>query len=93
MKSPQKTKKRIKITNTHRKTVSPPPQEILESKVEPKMVVPNSVLEEEKEKEWMKSLWDEIREANTNRGGKGETSLVEIDLEKEQMNLDIASRY
>ena len=41
----------------------------------------------------MKSLWDEIQEANANREGKGKDPIAEIDLEKEQLNLDIASRY
>ena len=60
MEGPQKTtKKRRRKANTYKKTKSPPPQEILEPKVEPEMVVPNSV-SVEKEKEWMKSLWDEI---------------------------------
>ena len=57
---PQKTnKKRRRRANTHRKTESPPPQEVMEPKVEPEMVVSNSV-SEEKEEERMKSLWDEI---------------------------------
>ena len=60
--------------------MSPPPLEILEPKVEPKMVVPNSVLEEKKD-EWMKSLWDEIQEANINKEGKGKAPLVKIDLD------------
>ena len=59
MEGPQKTKKRRKRTNTCRKIVSPPPQENLEPKVELEMVVPNSI-SEEKEEEWMKSLWDKI---------------------------------
>ena len=41
----------------------------------------------------MKSLWDKIQEANVNREGKGKAPIVEIDLEKEQLSLDIASRY
>ena len=56
------------------------------------MVVPNSVLEE-KEEHWMKSLWDEIRGANASREGKGKAPIAKIDLKKEQMNLDIASKY
>ena len=60
--------------------------------VELEMVVPNSVLEE-KEEAWMKSLWDETQEANANTEGKGKAPIAEIDLEKEQLNLDIASRY
>ena len=64
----------------------------MEHKVKLEMVVPNSVLEE-KEEEWMKSLWDEIQEANMNREGKGKAPIAEIDLENEQINLDIASKY
>ena len=64
----------------------------MEPKVEPKMVVPNSV-SEEKEEAWMKSLWDKIQEVNTNREGKGKAPIAEIDLEKKQLNLDIALRY
>ena len=52
----------------------------------------NSVLGE-KEEVWMKSLWDEIWEANVNREGRSKAPIDEINLEKEQMNLDIASRY
>ena len=72
--------------------MSPPPQEILEPKIEPTLIVPNNV-SKEKEEEWMKSLWDEIQKANANREGKGKAPIEEIDLEKEQLNLDIASRY
>ena len=73
---PQKTnKRRGRRANTHRKTESPPPQEVMESKVEPEMVVPNSVLEE-KEETGMKSLWDEIQEANVNREGKGKAPIA-----------------
>ena len=43
MEGPQKTNKRRRRVNTRRKTESPPPQETLEPKVEPKMVVLNSV--------------------------------------------------
>ena len=64
----------------------------MEPKVEPEMVVPNSV-SKEKEEEWMKSRWDEIQEANANREGKGKAPIAEIDLEKKQVNIDIASRY
>ena len=75
MEGPQKTNKRRKRrANTQRKTRSPQPQETMEPKVEPKMVVPNSVSEEEKE--WMKSLWDEIQEANANREGKGKAPIA-----------------
>ena len=57
---PQKTNKRRRHrANARRKVESPPPQETMEPKVEPKMVVPNSV-SEEKQEEWMKSLWDDI---------------------------------
>ena len=55
----------------------------MKPKVETKMIVPNSV-SKEKEEEWMKSLWDEIQEANANREGKGKAPIVEIDLKKEQ---------
>ena len=93
MEGPQKTnKRRRRRANTHRKTESQPPKEVMEPKVEPEMVAPNSVSEEKKE-EWMKSLWDEIQEANANREGKGKGPIAEIDLEKEQLNLDIALRY
>ena len=61
-------------------------------KIEPKMVVPNSI-SEGREGEWLKSLWNEIQEANANREGKGKAPIVDIDLEKEKMNLDTASRY
>ena len=57
MEGPQNTKKRRKRMRTQRKTMSP--QEILEPKVEPQMVVPNSI-SKEKKKELMKSLWDKI---------------------------------
>ena len=56
------------------------------------MVVPNNVLAE-KEDEWMKSLWDEIQKANANKEGKGKAPLGEIDLEKELVKIEIASRY
>ena len=69
----------------------PPPLEILEPKIEPKIIVPDSILE--KEEVWMKSIWDEIQEANANREGKEKAPIVEINLQKEQLNLDIASRY
>ena len=93
MEGPQKTnKRRRRRANTHRKTKSPLPQEVMEPKVELEMPVPNSI-SEEKEEAWIKSLWDEIQEANTNREGKGKAPLAEIDLQKEQMNLDIAFRY
>ena len=72
--------------------MSPPSQKNLEHKVELEMVVSNSI-SEEKEEEWMKSLWDEIQEENENREGKGKARIAEIDLEKEQLNLDIALRY
>ena len=71
---------------------SPLPPKMLEPKEEPKMVVPNNVLDE-KEEEWMKSLWDEIWKANANREERGKAPLVEIYLEKEQVNLKVASRY
>ena len=83
MEGPQKTKKRRKRTNTQRKIVSPPPQETLGPKV----------ILEEKEEEYMKSPCDKIQEPNANREGKGKASLAKIDLDKEQMNLEIASRY
>ena len=35
----------------------------------------------------------EIQEANANREGKGKAPLVKIDLEKEQVNIESASRY
>ena len=92
MEGPHKNNRRRHRANTGRKAESPPPEEILEPRVELKIVVPNSI-SKEKEEEWMKSLWDEIREENANREGKGKAPLVDIDLEKEQMNLDIASRY
>ena len=41
----------------------------------------------------MESLQDEIQEANANREGKDKAPLTEINLDKEQMNLEIASRY
>ena len=41
----------------------------------------------------MKSLWDEIREANVNREGKGKAPFKEMDLDKEQVHMEIASRY
>ena len=44
--------------NTHQNTMSPlPPEEVLEPRVEPTLVVSNSVLED-KEDEWIKSIWD-----------------------------------
>ena len=50
MQGPQKTNKRRRHrANTRRKTESPPPQEVVEPKVEPKMIVPNSVSEEKEE--------------------------------------------
>ena len=51
---PHKNKRRHRV-NTRTQTVSPPPQEVLEPKVEPKMIVSNSI-SKEKEEEWMKSL-------------------------------------
>ena len=59
MEGPHKNKRRRCRANTRKNTESSPPQEILEPKVEPKMVVPNSI-SKEKEEEWMKSLWDKI---------------------------------
>ena len=41
----------------------------------------------------MKILWDEIREANANKEQKGKAPLAKIDLQKEQVNIDIALRY
>ena len=72
--------------------MSPPPQEILKPKVEPKYVVPNSILEE-KEEDWINSLWNEIQEDNVDKDGKGKAPLAEINLEKKQVNIEIASRY
>ena len=41
----------------------------------------------------MRKLWEEIWEANANREGKGKAPLAKIDLDKEQLNLEIAFRY
>ena len=41
----------------------------------------------------MKDLWDEIQEAKINREGKGKAPMKEIDLDKEQAPMEIASSY
>ena len=53
--------------------------------------MPNS-FPEETEEDWMKTLWNELQEKNV-KGNKGKAPITEIDLDKEQMNFDIESRY
>ena len=55
-------------------------------------IVPNS-LPNKIEEDWMRKLWDEIQEANTNNEYKGDAPLIELDLDKPQANLEIQSRY
>ena len=55
-------------------------------------MVPNSVSKEMGNK-WMKDLWDEIQKVKINHEGKGKAPMEELNLEKEQAPMEIASRY
>ena len=63
-----------------------------ELKDESVRIVPNS-LPNKIEEDWMRKLWDEIQEANTNKDDKGKAPLTDLDLDKRQANLEIQSRY
>ena len=56
------------------------------------IVVPNSIPNETTE-DWVKNLWEKVREINDMRKEKGKAPLEEINLDKGQVNVDVESRY
>ena len=55
-------------------------------------IVPSN-LADKIEEDWMRKLWDEMQEANTNKEDKGKAPLTKLNPEKPQENLKIQSRY
>ena len=56
------------------------------------IVIPNSI-PNETTKDWVKNLWEKVREANDMRKEKGEAPLEEINLDIGQVDVDVGSRY
>ena len=55
-------------------------------------MVPNSI-SELSEKNWVKSLWEEVRKANETPNNEGKAPIAKVDLNKKQVHLDMVTRY
>ena len=56
------------------------------------LMVPNSV-SELTEENWVKSLWEEVKQAKETAHHKEKAPITEIDLEKKQAHFDLITRY
>ena len=89
-------------TRHRRKTRSKKTAELVETPAAPEVipaepnwcniVVPNSILDETT-KDWVKNLWEKVKEVNDMRKEKEKAPLEEINLDKGQVDVDVGSRY
>ena len=90
----QKSKRNKRRASRKRTTILPPPMELSEfTPIHREERVPVSIPEEVEQEDWMKSLWDEILEANAKKEDEGRAPMPMIDLDKKQAPMDNVSRY
>ena len=96
-----KTSKQVKIIENPmempvHESIQEPLQEMVEESQRPlettPLMVPNSI-SELTEENWVKSSWEEVKNANETTNNKGKAPIAKVDLNKKQAHLDMVTRY